>query len=114
MSDPVIPPPDRHARLEGTTSARRYEDGSSSPEDARTDTHTYLGDLSEPAGRSFASTHEPIEAILRLILTQLDLRSSFLTRIDREECHNEVLLAHNLAGGSDVQQGALLELPQTF
>jgi hypothetical protein len=75
---------------------------------------TYLSTLSELAGRSFASTQETIEAILTLVVKELGLRSSFLTCIDREECQNEILVAYNAPGGSSIQEGALLELPQTF
>ncbi len=75
---------------------------------------TYLSGLSGLAGRSFASTQVAVEAILQLVTEQLGLRSSFLTRITREAGRNEVLAAHNSAGGSDVQEGALLELLQTF
>lgn len=86
----------------------------SSNEHTYTDNDTYLSSLSKLAGRSFASTQESIEMILQMIVDQLGLRSSFLTRIDCEESQNEVLAAYNLADGSDVQQGVLLELPQTF
>ncbi len=100
--------------MEGTPRAQRHEDDSSSEQYARTGTGTYLRSLSELAGRSFASTQEAIEAILGLIVNQLGLRSSFLARTSCQECQNEVLIAQNLAGGSDVQQGTLLKLPQTY
>lgn len=87
---------------------------SSSDKDTRPGTNAYLSGLSKLAGRSFASTQEAVEAILQLIVDQIGLRSSFLTHITREECQNEVLVAHNSAGGSEVQEGVLLELPQTF
>jgi hypothetical protein len=87
---------------------------SSSEQHIPTKTTAYLSGLSELAGRSFASTQEAVEAILRLVVDQLGLRSSFLTRISREERNNEVLVAYNLADGSDVQSGVLLELAQTF
>lgn len=87
---------------------------SSSEQRIPTNTSAYLSGLSELAGRSFASAQEAVEAILRLVVDQLGLRSSFLTHISHEEGRNEVLAAHNLTGGSNVQEGALLELPQTF
>lgn len=85
-----------------------------SNENIRTESNTYLSSLSKLAGRSFASTQETIETILQLIVDQLGLRSSFLTHINCEEHQNKVIAAYNLAGGSDVQQAVLLELPQTF
>ncbi len=78
------------------------------------DTSTVLTSLSELAGRSFASKQESVEAILRLIVDQLGLRSGFLARIDREACQLEVISAYNRAGGSEMQSGTVLELPQTF
>ena len=85
-----------------------------SPPDQPTHANTYLSNLSELAGHSFASTQEAVEAILRLIVDRLGLRSSFLTRIDQEECQHEVVMAQNLAGGSDIQAGVVMELSQTF
>jgi hypothetical protein len=85
-----------------------------SPPDQHTQADTYLSNLSELAGHSFASTQEAVEAILRLIVDRLGLRSSFLTRIDQEECQHEVIMAQNLAGGSDIQVGVVMKLSQTF
>ncbi len=79
-----------------------------------TDTSTALASLSQLAGRSFASKQEVIEAILRLIVDQLGLGSSFLARTDRETCQLEVVMAHNRAGGSEVRPGAAVELAQTY
>lgn len=78
------------------------------------DNDVYLRGLSELAGRSFASTTEALGATLNLIVDQLGLRSSLVTRIIRETCQNEVLAAYNVPGGSDVPAKALLELSQTF
>lgn len=74
----------------------------------------YLSSVSELAGRSFASTQESLEAMLKLIVEQLGLRSSFVTHIVSQECQNEVLMAHNSPGGSDIPNRAQLELPETF
>lgn len=78
------------------------------------DKGVYLSSLSEWAGRSFASTTEALEAVLKLIVDQLGLRSSFITRISRDKCQNAVLIAYNAPGGSDIPTEALMELSQTF
>lgn len=77
-------------------------------------TNSYLGGLSELAGRSFASIQEAAEAILQLTIDQTGLRSSFLTRISHKRGKHEVLVARNLAGGSNIQAGVVVELSQTF
>ncbi len=82
--------------------------------DQHTDADTYLSGLSELAGRSCDPTQEAVEAALRLVVERLGLRSSFLTHIDQEECRHEVIMAQNLAGGSDMQAGVVVDLPQTF
>lgn len=74
----------------------------------------YLSGLSELAGNSFHSTHEAIDATLRLLVEQLGMRSSFLTRIERIEGRHEVVAAYNEPGGCDIVEGDVLELPQTF
>ena len=114
MGDSVTPPHAEPARPEGDHHLQSCASNSSSERHRSAGPGTYLGGLSELAGRSFASNREAVEAILQLITEQLGLRSSFLTRITREVGRNEVLAAHNSAGGSDVQQDALLELSQTF
>ncbi len=107
---------DKYEDVPPTPPPRDRNDLPVSSSEQRIPTHTvaYLDSLSELAGRSFASTQESIIAILRLIVEQLGLRSSFLTHISREKSQNEVMAAHNLTGGSGIQEGALLELPQTF
>ena len=77
-------------------------------------TTLYLDGLSRLAARSFSSTRGAMEATIQLLVEQLDMRSSFLTRISRDECRHEVLAAHNLPGGCDVVAGDVLDLPQTF
>ncbi len=74
----------------------------------------YLGGLSELAGRSFASTEEATEAVLRLLSEQLGMRTSFLTRIAPEEDRNEVLAVHNEPDGCAIPAGAVLPLSGTF
>ncbi len=85
MTDPVTPPSGRtgpgethHAQSHGSKSSPTSE------QQRYTDTGTYLNSISELAGRSFASTSEAIEVILYLVIDQLSLRSSFLTRISCE------------------------------
>ena len=119
MQDGVDSSPSEHGRSEEVSHTRtpggEYDASAPSSEQrAPTNTNAYLSGLSELAGRSFASTQEAVEAILRLIVNQLGLRSSFLTHISREECQKEILVAHNLVDGSDIQSGVSLELPQTF
>lgn len=119
MQDRVSPSAGEHSRSEEFHYTQKAGGGnnpglSSSAEHAHTNTNTYLRGLSELAGRSFVSTQETLEAILQLIVDQLGLRSSFLTRISCEQCQSEVIVARNLAGGSDVQPGTLLELPGTY
>ena len=80
----------------------------------RGETTVYLDGLSALAARSFPTTRAAIDAALRLLVDQLGMRSSFLTRIAREERRHEVLAAHNEPGGCDVAVGDVLELPQTF
>jgi hypothetical protein len=79
-----------------------------------TNTGTVLASLSELAGRSFASKQEAVEAILRLIVDQLGLRSSLLTRTDREACQLEVVMAHDRVGGSEVPPGTVVGLAQAY
>ncbi len=119
MQDGVNSSPSEYGRSEEVSQPRipggkNDPSPSSSEQRIPTNTSAYLSGLSELAGRSFTSAQEAVEAILRLVVDQLGLRSSFLTRISHEECRNEVLAAHNLTGGSNVQEGVLLELPQTF
>jgi hypothetical protein len=73
-----------------------------------------LDGLSELAGQAFASTAEATMAVLRLVAEQLGVRSSFLSRITREEGRFEVVAAHNDPGGCDMATGAILSLPQAY
>ena len=49
------------------------------------DTTLYLDGLSRLAARSFSSTRGAMEATIQLLVERLDMRSSFLTRISRNE-----------------------------
>ena len=66
----------------------------------------YLDGLAALAGRGFASSEEALAAILRLVVGQLGLRSSYLTRLSPEEQRSEVLVAYNAPGGCDIRAGA--------
>lgn len=74
----------------------------------------YLAGLSELAGRGFASTGEAMAAILRLLVEQLGMRSSFISRVNRAEGRWEVLGAYNLSGGCGIPQGVVLPLSDSF
>lgn len=120
MQDDTKSSPNEHGKSEEVRYTRvtrgddNFAPSSSSGQQFHTNMTTYLSSLSALAGQSFASTQEAVEAILKLVVDELGLRSSFLTRIDQEECQNEVVMAANLAGGSDIRAGVALELPQTF
>ncbi len=76
--------------------------------------HGNLEGLSELAARSFASSEEATEAVLRLIADQVGARSTFLSRIATGEGRSNVLAAYNALDGCAVVPGAVLPLPQTF
>ena len=80
----------------------------------QTSAPTYLGALSELAGRSFNSTEEATRALLRLVSEQLGMRSAFLTRITPAEDCNEVVVSHNAPDGCAIPAGAVLPLSGTF
>ena len=75
---------------------------------------TYLEQLSDLAVRSFASTGDATQAILRLVAQQLGMRTSFLARITRQPDEFLVLAAHNDLGGPDVKPGTRCALPDTY
>ncbi len=70
--------------------------------------------LPEVSGRSFGSSGELIEGVLRLLVQQLGMRSCALARVGREEGRHEILAAYNLPGGCNVLVGHVSELHQTF
>ena len=74
----------------------------------------YLGGISRLSGRSFASTEEATQAVLRLITEQIGMRSAFLTRIAPERNRNEISAAHNEPGGCHIPAGAVLPLSDTY
>ena len=75
---------------------------------------TYLGGLSELAGRSFGSAEEARQALLRLISEQLGMRSAFLTHVTPEENRNEIVASYNAPDGCGIPVGAVLPLWGTF
>lgn len=74
----------------------------------------YLASLSSLSLRSFPSSDAAIEAILHVIVEHLGIRTSFLTRITKQQDQNTVLAAYNLPGGCDLPPGIDLTLHQTF
>lgn len=75
---------------------------------------SYLGGLSELAGRSFASTEEATDAVLQLLSEQLGMRTSFLARVTPTEDRFEVLGAHNVPGGCGIEPREALPLPGAY
>lgn len=61
--------------------------------------HLNLDQLSGLAGRSFASTAEALDAVLRFVALETGMRSAFLARISRDTQEFEVLSAHIEPGG---------------
>src|SRR5437870_10547524 len=78
------------------------------------DTNSYLAGLSALAGRGFVSIQTAVDAILQLMLEQLGMRSSFLAHIKYENSQLEVLAAHNMPGGCNIQIGTAVPLPKSF
>jgi signal transduction histidine kinase len=81
---------------------------------ADTDTNSYLSGLSALATRSFVSIQAAVEAILQLMIEQLGMRSSFIAHIKYENGELEVLAAHNMPGGCNIQVGTSVPLPKSF
>ena len=61
-------------------------------------TTVYLDGLARLAGRSFPSTSDAVDGILRLLSEQLGTRSCFLTHVI-DGCHWRVTAAYNVPGG---------------
>ena len=78
------------------------------------ETAAYLDGLSVLAGRSFPSTAELLGAVLKLVVEQLGLRTSYVTEIACQDGQSVVLAAYNAPGGCDVREGAVLVLTDTF
>ena len=78
------------------------------------ETDAYLGKLSPRVGRSYASIHEVMEAVLQLLVEQLGMRSVFVARAIAQENRLEVLVARIEAGGCEVAVGASLPLQRTL
>lgn len=78
------------------------------------DTNKYLAVLSALATRGFMSIQAAVTAILQLMVAQLGMRSSFLACIRYDNEALEVLAAHNLPGGCDIQVGIAVPLPKSL
>ena len=63
---------------------------------------------------SFTSPAEAMASVLRLLAEHLHMRSTFIAQIGREEQQFEIVAAFNLPGGSEIREGELLHLPDTF
>jgi hypothetical protein len=73
-----------------------------------------LNHLSALAGRSYASTVEAVDAILKLLADQLGMRTTYLSRVDRDGGQVRIQFAHNLAGGCGVPPGSSHQLEDTY
>ena len=63
----------------------------------------HLAALSDLTAHRYASTADAVAAVLAFLAERLRMRTSYLTRIDRETQRMEVLAAHNPArSGMDV------------
>jgi PAS domain S-box-containing protein len=76
----------------------------------------YREPLAESAfgGRSFSSSREAIETTLRLVTSQLGLRTAYVARITRGEGRFEVLAVHEEAGGLGVAEGLIAPLGEAW
>ncbi len=74
----------------------------------------YMESISNLAGSRYQSTGEMVEAVLRLLVGQLGMRSSHLAHVVPEDDRYEIVSSFNEAGGSEVPAGAQLELHKTY
>lgn len=77
-------------------------------------TSSFLSGLSALAGRSFTSTDETIAAVLALLVEQLGMRSSFVSRIDRAAGRFELVASHKAVGGCGIPPTGAVPLQDTF
>lgn len=73
-----------------------------------------LDHLSALAGRSYATTAEAAEAILKLLANQLQMRTTYLSQIDRDAGRVLIQYAYNAVGGCGVVPGAAFPLEDTY
>lgn len=76
----------------------------------RVDAPNYLEGLSALAARGFDTIQAAVEAVLHLMVEQLEMRSSFLAQIQHAGDQLEVLASYNLPGGYYLQVGAAVPL----
>jgi PAS domain S-box-containing protein len=77
-------------------------------------TTAFLGSLSAVAGRSFATTEETLDAMLRVIGRQLGMRTSYLAWIDRGAGRSEIVAVYAESGGCAVGCGRVYALADTY
>ena len=75
------------------------------------DTAAYLDTLSRVGQRRFASTHEAMAAILRLLVEQLRMRTSLIARATGEADRFEVVAVYSEPDGCALAEGSVLRLP---
>lgn len=73
-----------------------------------------LGGLSSLAGRSFSTSGDAIEAILKLIADQLGMRTTHLSHISEEDNLQSVVAAFNAPDGCAVMAGSEIDLEDTY
>ena len=73
-----------------------------------------LGGLSSLAGRSYRTSAEATEAILKLIAAQLGMRTTYLSRINRASDDLLVRSSFNAPDGCDVVAGSTFDLQDTY
>lgn len=74
----------------------------------------YLDSLSALSARSFATLSEVVESVLRLIVDEIGLRSSYMTQLDPSTQHATITAAVNQPGGSNIEPGANFPLGHLF
>ncbi len=74
----------------------------------------YLEKLSQFAAHSFTSGEEVVAAVLELLASELGMRSTFLSLIDRDDSSFVVQAAYNALGGCDITPGATYALEDTY
>ncbi len=73
-----------------------------------------LAILSDLAGRRLGTTSDATDAVLRAISDVLDMRTTWVSQIDRSCSDMLVVASHNEPGGCDFPPGVTVPLPDTF
>ena len=95
-------PPVRQQQVEGDRSQTPLADGGG-----------HLAALSALTAHRYASTADAVAAVLAFLAERLRMRTSYLTRIDRETERMEVLAAHN-PDRSGMDAGAVRPLADAY